>query len=124
MKNKITSYEILVFIAYGFFLLFGLTWFVVSIVNGGRFNPTAFFIMVAFGAQFYFRHRLTNLILGVLALFFSIWVLLEVINANDLMAKHAVYDGFVKGFLWFCLCSIIMSVIIIFGYTKLSFKDR
>ena len=125
MENKkLSFYEVLVIVACSFFILFGLTWFIVSLMNGGGFNPWAFLIIGVFGAQLYFRHRLTNLILGVLALFFSIWFLLEVINTYDLMAKNAAYDGLTKGFLWFCLISIIMSVILIFGYTKLSFKDR
>ena len=128
MKNKITFYEILVFVAYGFFLLLGLTWFIVSLVNhkadSSWFNPWAFIIVVAFGIQFYYRHKLTNLILGVLSLFFSIWLLMAVIEEFDLMAKGATYDSFIKGALCFGLISVIMSVIIIFGYTKLSFKDR
>ena len=124
MKKKITFYEILVFIAYSFYLLLGLAWFIMSLTGSKVFNAQAFFIIVAFGAQFYFRHRLTNLILGILALFFSIWMLLDVINTYDLMAKNATYDNLSRGFLWFCLMSIIMAVILIFGYTKLSFKDR
>ncbi|MFI5196342.1 MAG: hypothetical protein ACHQD8_04570 [Chitinophagales bacterium] len=129
MKKKITFYEVLVFIAYSFYLLLGLVWFIMSLFRTGvlnihDFNPWAFFITIAFGAQFYFRHRLTNLILGILALFFSIWMLLDVINTYNLMAKQATYDNLAKGFLWFCLVSMIMALILIFGYTKLSFKDR
>ena len=124
MKNKFTFYEVLVMISCGFFLLFGLVWLIVSMVNGGGFNPWAFLVTGVFGAQLYFRHRVSNLILGILALFFSIWFLLEVINTYDLMAKNATYDGLTKGFIWFCSISIVMSVILVFGYTKLSFKDR
>jgi hypothetical protein len=124
-RKKITFYEVLVFIAYGFFILLGLTWFLMSFSStGGHFNYTAFSIVVIFGAQAYFRHRLTNLILGILALFFSIFMLLDVINSFDLMAKNATYDTASKALLSLSLFSIIMSVILIFGYARLSFKDR
>jgi hypothetical protein len=124
-RKKITFYEVLVYIAYGFFILLGLVWFVMSFSSsGGRFNYTAFSIMVIFAAQAWFRHRLTNLILGILALFFSIFMLLDVISAFDLMAKNASYDNGAKELLGLSVVSIVMSVILVFGYTRLSFKDR
>jgi len=124
MKGKITFYEILVFIAYGFFLLLGLAWLLVSMLSGGFFNIVAFVIVAVFGAQFYFRHRVANFVIGILTLFFSIWMLLDVVNTLNLMAKGAGGDGYSRGWLWFCLVSIIMSGILMFSYTKLSFKDQ
>ena len=112
------------FVAYGFYLLLGLSWFLVSLLSGGFFNTIAFIITAAFGAQFYFRHRITNLILGVLALFLSIWMLLDVVNTLNLMDKHATQDGYSRGWLWFCVLSMVMAGILIFSYTKLSFKDQ
>ena len=123
-RRKLSLYEILVFVVYGFYLLLGLVWFVMSLSQTRQFNPEAFFIVVAFAAQFYYRHRLTNLILGILALFFSIWMLLDVINSFDLMAKGAHMDGLSEGLMVFCIVSMVMSGILIFSYTKLSFKDR
>ena len=120
-KKRITFYEILLYIAYAFFMLLGLTWFVISFKEG--FNATAFFITVVFAVQGYYRHRLTNLILGVLALFYSIFTLMELISTYNLMDKHAVYDGFVKGFIAASLVSIVMSIILVFGYLKMSFKE-
>ena len=124
-RKKVTFYEVLIYIAYGFFILLGLAWFIMSFSSsGGHFNYTAFSIVVIFGVQAYFRHRLTNLILGILALFFSIFMLLDVISSFDLMAKNASYGGGAKELLGLSVFSMVMSVIMIFGYTKLSFKDR
>ena len=123
-KKKLSFYEVLVFAAYGFYLLLGLVWFMMSLVRSHQFNAEALFIVVVFATQVYFKHRLTNLILGILALFFSIWMLLDVINSFDLMAKGAHIDGLSGGLMFFCVFSMIMSGILIFSYTKLSFKDR
>lgn len=122
-NKKLSFYEILVYAAWGYFLLLGLLWFGMSLWGGHQFNAEALFIVVAFAAQFYFKHRLTNLILGILALFFSIWMLLDVFSSFDLMAKSAHIDGLSGGLMAFCFFSMIMSVVLIFGYTKLSFKD-
>jgi len=124
-KKKVTFYEVLVYVAYGYFILLGLTWFLISFLShGGHFNYTAFSIMVIFCVQAYYQHRLTNLILGILALFFSIFMLLDVLNTFDLMAKDAVFDGLVKSLMGLSVFSIIMSIILIFSYAKLSFIDR
>ena len=122
-KQKLSSYEVLVFVAYGYFLLLGLAWFVMSMIGNHQFNAQALFIVIAFAAQIYFKHRLTNLILGILCLFFSIWMLMDVFSSFDLMAKGAHIDGLSGGLMTFCFVSMIMSVILVFGYTKLSFKD-
>ena len=123
-KTKYSAYEILVFVAYGFYLLLGGAWFVMSLVQGHQLNLQALFIIIVFATQVYFKHRLTNLIVGILTLFFSIWMLLDVINSSNLMAKGAVIDGLDKGLMAFCIFSMIMSGILIFSYTKLSFKDQ
>ena len=122
-NKKLSFYEILVFGAYSYYLLLGLVWFGMSMLRAHQFNATALFIVIAFATQFYFKHRLTNLILGILALFFSIWMLLDVFSSFDLMAKNAHIDGLSGGLMAFCFVSMIMSVILVFGYTKLSFKD-
>jgi hypothetical protein len=123
-KKKITFFEIMVYVAYAFFILLGGCWLVISFMSSRQFNPEAFTIVAIFGIQAYFHHRLTNLILGILALGFSIFMLLEVISSFDLMAKEAVFDGLVKSLMSLSVCSIIMSCILIFSYIKLSFKDQ
>jgi hypothetical protein len=122
-KKKITLYEVLTFIAYGFYILLGATWFLTSFSASGRFNYQAFTLTVVFAVQTYYRHRLTNLILGVLTLFLSIFMLMDVLNQFDLMAKGATFDGFIKSLIALCFFSIIMSGILMFSYLKLSFKD-
>jgi hypothetical protein len=124
-KKKVSTYQKLVFVAYGFFILLGLTWFLTSfLAKGGGFNPTAFFIVVVYGAQVYYRHRFTNLILGILSLAFSIFMLLEVINSFDLMARNAEFDGLTNSLIGLSLLSVVMSVILIFSYTKLTFEQQ
>ena len=123
-KKKITVFEILVYIAYAFFFLLGITWLVMNFMSSGHFNLQAFMLASVFAIQAYFRHRLTNLIIGILVLFLSIFMLLDVISEYNLMAKGATYDGFIKALLGLSLFSIFMSCILIFSYTKLSFKDQ
>jgi hypothetical protein len=122
-NKKLSFYEWLVFGAYGYYLLLGLIWFGMSLWGSHQFNAEALFIVAAFATQIYFKHMLTNLILGILALFFSIWMLLDVFSTFDLMAKNTHVDGLSGGLMVFCFVSMIMAGILIFSYTKLSFKD-
>jgi len=121
MNKRITFYEVLVYVAYSYYLLLGLAWFIMSLWHVGFFNPWAFFIVIVFSVQCYYRHKLTNLILGVLTLFLSIWELMELINSPDV---GNTYNSVSQGLMWFCVVSIIMAGILLFSYTKLSFKDR
>jgi hypothetical protein len=124
MRNqKVGGYQLLVYIAYGFFILLGLSWFLMTLKDG-HFNFMAFFIVAAFGSQVYYRHIFTNLIFGILCLVGSVFCLMEVISIFDLMAKGAQFDGLVKSLIALSLLSIVMSGILIFSYTKLSFKDK
>jgi len=123
-KKKITVFEVLVYVAYAFFILLGFTWFLVSLMGSKFFNLQAFVIVLIFGVQAYYRHRLTNLILGLVSLACSIYMLLDVINIFNLMARGATYDGFIKVMMLLPLAGIILSGILIFSYTKLSFKDQ
>ena len=123
-NKKLSFYEVLVFVAYGFYLLLGVVWFTMSLMNSHQFNTEAFFIVVVFATQVYFKHKLTNLILGILTLFFSIWMLMDVFSSFNLMAKGVHIDGLSGGLMTFCFFSMIMAGILIFSYTKLSFKDQ
>jgi hypothetical protein len=118
--KRFSFYEVLVFITYGYFILMGLAWFLMCLPH---FNFQAFTLIAIFGAQSYFRHKLTNLIIGILSLGLSIFMLLQIIETFDLFAKNASADGLAKGLLAFAFVSMVMSVILIFSYTKLSFKD-
>jgi hypothetical protein len=121
MANKVLSlYEKLVFVAYGYYILLALSWLLANLVFGGYFNPWASGTILVFGAQAYFRKRVTNLILGVLAFGISIFWTLEFVY----LGRATGYDLFVKVMLGLALISIIMAGILIFSFTKLSFKDQ
>lgn len=105
-------YGWLVLAAYIFFLLTGLIWIyeqpgLYSIVF------TAFF-----AAQLYFKHRLVNLIAGVVFLFVSIIVFLEILSAT--YGKDH-FDGQVL--IPFGILSIFFSCILIFSYRR-AFLER
>ncbi len=119
-KKKLIFYEWLVFIAYGFFILMGLTWFIMSYMSGGQFNYQAFIVIALFVVQAYYKHKLANLIIGVLCLALSIFMLLQ----SLLIGKHGGFDALAVGMTSMSIFSIIMSMILMFSYTKLSFKDQ
>ena len=123
-KKKIFFYGVMVYIAYGFFILMGLSWFLISLSGDGHLNYPALSLIAIFAVQAYFRNKVTNLILGIISLMLSIFMLLEVIQTYDLFAKNAVAGVLAKALLLFCFTSIFMSVILIFSYTKLSFKAQ
>lgn len=115
-------YQKWVNIATVFYLLFGLVWFVVALM-GGRFNALALGMMAIYGAQLYYRHLITNLILGIVFLFLSIFMLLESINSAVLEARahHAVlaYQGLIALF----AISLFMAGILVFSYIKMGIRD-
>ncbi len=123
-KRRITFYEVLVYIAYSFYILMGVTWLITSFLSTGHFTLQAFMLVLVFSVQAWYNNALTNLILGVLSLALSIFMLLQEIEAEDLFAKTAVVNGFTKTILGICLFSIAMSLVLIFSYVKFSFKDK
>jgi len=122
--KKFTFYGVLVYIAYGFYILMGLTWFIISFLSSGHFNLQAFMLTLIFSVQAYYKNVLTNLILGVLSLGLSIFMLLQEIEAADLFARGAIADTFTKILIGFAFLSIILSVILIFSYAKFGIKDK
>ncbi|MES2702221.1 MAG: hypothetical protein V4649_06255 [Bacteroidota bacterium] len=118
-QRKIMFYDILVYIAYGYFFLLGLGWFVTSFMSTG-FNYQAFLIVAVFAAQAYFRHRLTDLIIGLLILGLSIFMLLQSIE----IIKAGKLEDLGKVMLGMSVISIVMSLILMFSYVKLSFRDK
>ncbi len=119
-KSEVTSYERLVYVVYGYFILLSAAWLVLSMVYGKLFNYWAFFTLAVFVMQAYYRHRLTNLILGILGLAVSIFWLLEFAS----LGHQAGYNLFVTVMLSVFFICLISSGILIFSYTHLSFKDR
>jgi len=120
-KKRVTFYEVLVYFGYGYFILIALAWFLICLPH---FNYQAFTMLAIFGAQSYFRHKLTNLIIGIISLGLSIFMLLEVIQNFDLFAKGVSPDNLAKGLMAFCVFSMVMSCVLIFSYTKLTFQEQ
>ena len=118
--TRVTFYEKLVYVAYGFYLIVGATWFILSLYFGHVFNYWAFGTVAIFAVQAYHKHRLTNLILGILALAVSIFWVLEF----TWLGQTTGFNLFVKVMLSVFALSVIFGGILIFGYAKLSFKDR
>jgi hypothetical protein len=120
IKKELSSYEVLVRVAYGFYITVGLVWLLMSLFIGHYFSYQAFIVLAIFSAQAWYKHLLTNLILGVLLIGISIFCALEFM----LMGGKTGFDLFVNIMMATCILSIIMSGILIFSYMKLNFKDR
>lgn len=118
-RRRLTFYDIMVYIAYGYFFLLGAAWFLVSFGSTG-FNYQAFIVMLVFGVQAYFRHRLTDLIIGVLMLGLSIFMLLQALT----IGKRGGFDALANTMTAMSAISIIMSLILMFSYVKLGMKSE
>jgi hypothetical protein len=119
-EKRITVFEVLVYLAYSFYILIGLAWLTMSFVWWHAFDYRPLIIIGIFGAQAWLRHKLTNLILGILTLPICIFGTLEFIYAG----QQKGFIPFVQTMLCLSVVGIIMSGFLVFGYMKLSFKDR
>lgn len=115
-------YQKWVNIANGFYLLIGLVWLLMGL-SRGAFNAMALGIVVVFGAQLYFKHLISNLILGIIFLFLSVFSLLEAINSAAAAARAHDLMLFDKVLVVLPLVSLAMSGILIFSYIKMGFKE-
>ncbi len=119
-KQKLSVYEVLVYIAYAYFILLGSIDLILSFLWGGVFSYLGFFVVAVFALQAWHKHKLLNLILGVLVLACSIFATLEF-----LAKAHKIGFNFFTGVMsGISLGGILMGIVLIFSYTKLSFKDR
>ena len=118
-NNNPGTYRVLVFAAYGYFILLGGIWFLTALLKGGHFNITAFAIMVIFSAQAWFKNHWANLIIGVLSLFFSFYFLMEVLNSFNLLSKDSDFNVIAKVMTAMAAVCIAMSVILIFSFSKM-----
>jgi len=118
MTQNTSAYQKLVYVAYGFFILLGLVWLVTFFVNDHKFNVQAFIVILVFGIQAYFKNKMANLIIGILCLFFSIFMLLTVIDTFALAHQPLAYAILSS----LSATSIVFSGILIFSYKKLLLK--
>jgi hypothetical protein len=113
-------YDILLYLAYIFYIGFGIFWFYIDFASSRHINYSALGILLVFGIQLFFRRRLVNLVLGILTLFLSIWMSMEVVSTYNLFAKGSTLDNGGKVLLSLCVTSIVMSVILMFSYQTLN----
>ena len=117
-KERTSPYQVLVYIAYGFYMVIWLTWLIISMLGKDHFfNFWAFFFIVVFCVQIYYKHLLTNLILGIILIFVSIfffWEFLSWLKGEPVLFNEV--GVCVSG------VSIVLSGILIFSYLNLNFK--
>ena len=125
MLNKRTSsFQIWVYVAYGYYFLIGLAWFLMSLLKGGRFNIYPVFIMAIFGVQYYYKHLITNLVLGLLSLLLSIYSLLEAVNLAAYNAKLRPLEMADRLLITLPVIGLVMSGILVFSYIKLNLDRK
>lgn len=123
VQSRVSTYQVLVYLAYGFYFLLGASWFGLGMYNGGHFNSAAFFILAIFATQMYYKNLLANLILGIVGLLFSIFMLLQALNYAIPAAKKGPLPAFQQVLVAVPVVSVIMAGVLIFSYLKLNFKD-
>lgn len=119
MAEKL-KYGKLVTVAQGYFTGLAITWFLVSLFVGGYFNYIAILTAILFGAQLYIKNRIANLALGIIILPAAIFWGLQFVA----MGGSGGFDVFVNVMLLLAFISIVFSIILVFGYIKLSFGEE
>ena len=115
-SNKLTKS---ILIAYGFFIALALAWFVTSYVVGNGFHWIAFVTMSVFSAQAYYKNRIANLVLGLIILPASIFWVLQFAYSGG----KTGFDTFINVMLLLSATSLAMSIVLVFGYLKMSFGN-
>ena len=118
-EHKLSLFEKLVYAAYSYYILLGLVWLIMNMVFGHYFNSYPFVVVAVFSAQAYFKHKLSNLLLGVILFFLSIYSVLEFL----LMAGKTGFSVFPVVMMVLSALSVGFSGILIFSYMKLSFQS-
>lgn len=120
MTEKVRSvWGRLVLIAYGFFILLGAIWFCTSWLSGHNFNPSALCVVGIYAFLAWYGNRIATLIAGVISLFFSFFMMMEVLNTFDLLSKNADFGSGAKILLALVFVSMVMSGLLIFSFMKL-----
>ena len=118
-QKKLSGYEIMVLVAYGYFVLLGLTFLVMRLYFSHQLSYMALLVIGVFAAQAWYRHKLSNLIIGVITLGVSIFSLLEFL-ASGFANPVNLFSGTM---LSLAVLGIIFSGLLIFSYVKLSFME-
>ncbi len=123
MAGKAPAFQKVVFGAYTYFLLlFGAN----VILSGmqGKLNWFAAMFTIVFLAQFYFKHKMTNLITGVILLLTTIYFFLEALMGFKQAAAAKTLESFDYIMLGITGLGIVSSVILIMSFYKLSFHEE
>jgi len=114
-ENYGKTYGILVIIALIFFALIGMAWFGAFLFLG-KFVFEAFVMMIIFSVQLFLRNKLVNLMLGIIAMLFSIWQLMDSAKLYPLMNDNLLYKNiFIINITVFSI-GIIMAGLLMFSF--------
>lgn len=119
-RNRIS--QVLVYVAYGFFLCIGLMMLYSGFIMHA-FSYTGFAISGVFILQFIYKKPLVNLILGVLTLFFSIWMLLLAMNTYNMLDKNTPHNTAGTAMVASSIIGMLLSLVLMFSYSKLGSKE-
>ena len=112
------NYPLIVKIAYLFFGGIALAWFCTTWMVGHKFNPTALVLTIVYATLLWFNNRIANLVAGIASLFFSFFMLMDVMNTFDLLSKNRDYGMAAKVLLAMSVAGIVLSVFLAFSFTK------
>lgn len=122
MSVKI-NYTRMVSIAYLYFGGLALAWLCTTWFVGHRYNVTALTLTVAYGLLFWRGGRIADLVAGIVSLFFSFFMLMDVLNTFDLLSKNADFGLAAKVLLAMSVAGIVMSVFLILSFTSSTDHD-
>lgn len=111
-------YGVLVFAAFVYFILVGLFWNYIALRTTG-FNIVATIFTVVFVALLFLKHKLATLIIGIIGLFFSIILALDIIAThNKYKAAVGANNNEINTMIVFCIVTVIMFLLLIFSYMR------
>lgn len=115
-SNKLTKS---ILIAYGFFIVLALAWFITRLAVGGYVDWVSLVLLGVFCAQAYYKNRIANLVLGLILLPASVFRLLQFAYSGG----QKGFDTFINVMLLLSATSLAMSIVLVFGYLKMSFGN-
>jgi len=118
-KKGLLFYEVMALVAYGYFILIALASLLMIFYLQGNINFVATAVILVFGIQAKIRHKLANLIIGVLTFAVSIFFSLECLSRVHSVGLN-LFTGTMTSI---ALGGIFFSLMLILSYTKISFKD-
>lgn len=119
-KKVLSVYEKLVYAAYAYFIILPLIYIIMLEYLVGEFSFAALVLIALLSVQAYFQHKLANLFIGIVMLAAGIYSTLESVTA----ALRAGFNSVTTTLTLASAMGVVFSGILIFSYTRFSFKDR